>query len=360
MSSTTFRRLGQSELLPRYIFAESLFVRRRVLEVGAVASTAGRSAQFLAERGARQVLACDDDVVAVEEAQKRYGSGAVRFRAAIFDDLELHSFDLVIVADLARYVRAPELMKELAHLVAKNGYLLGGLRNPAGLSLSQLLDPEGLEAPPTYGQLLDALSPYFPAVQVATQSPVLGYQLATEKGEGLQVDGSLARAAEAAYFVVLAGQEPLSEFDPTWVQLPPEPLAFTGSRLDEFAQRNRSWEERTNHLKEVLGKTKADLQEREVQVTQLRLELEKTKEEVARLYALSDERVERLGHGRERDELAGRAKRAESEAQLALERAAAAERRLAELKEGQEQLRAARTRAQAPGGEGLEAAEVNR
>ena len=146
MSSTTFRRLGQSELLPRYIFAESLFVRRRVLEIGAVASTGGRSAQFLAERGARQVLACDDDVVAVEEAQKAYGSGAVRFRAAIFDDLELHSFDLVIVADFARYVRAPELMKELAQLVAKNGYLLGGLRNPAGLSLSQLLDPEGLEA----------------------------------------------------------------------------------------------------------------------------------------------------------------------------------------------------------------------
>jgi len=169
MSSTTFRRLGQSELLPRYIYAESLFVRRRVLEVGAVASTGGRSAQFLAERGARQVLACDDDVVAVEEAQKLYGGGAVRFRVAIFDDLEPHSFDLVIVADLARYVRAPELMKELAHLVAKHGYLLGGLRNPAGLSLSQLLDPEGLEAPPTYGQLLDALSPYFPAVQMATQ-----------------------------------------------------------------------------------------------------------------------------------------------------------------------------------------------
>ena len=48
----TFRRLGVSELLPRYIFAESLFVRRRVLEVGAVAATGGASAEFLVSRGA--------------------------------------------------------------------------------------------------------------------------------------------------------------------------------------------------------------------------------------------------------------------------------------------------------------------
>ena len=174
MTSTTFRRLGQSELLPRYIFAETLFVRRRVLEVGAVASTNGLSAHFLFQRGARQVLACDEDLVAVEEAQRKYGSANVRFRASVFDDLEPHSFDLVIVADIARYVTAPVLMRELAQLVAKNGYLLAGLRNPAGMSLSQLLDPESPDPPPTYGQLLDALSPFFPAVQVATQSPVLG------------------------------------------------------------------------------------------------------------------------------------------------------------------------------------------
>ena len=33
--ATTFKRLGQSELLPRYIFAESLYARRRItLTVG--------------------------------------------------------------------------------------------------------------------------------------------------------------------------------------------------------------------------------------------------------------------------------------------------------------------------------------
>lgn len=344
--SSTFRRLGQSELLPRYIFAESLFVRRRVLEVGAVASTGGQSAHFLSQRGARQVLACDDDVAAVEEAQRQYGSPSLRFRASVFDDLEPHSFDLVIVADLAPYALAPLLMQELAQLVARSGHLLGGLRNPAGLSLSQLLDPEGHEATPTYGQLLDALSPYFPSIEVATQSPVLGYQLALETGEGLQVDGSLARTAEAAYFVVLAGQEPVKAFDPTWVQLPPEPLAYTGSRLDEYAQRNRSWEERSSRLKEALGKTRTDLADRDAQVTQLRLELEKTKEEVARLTVQLDTHHQRPGGERERDELTSRVRRAEAERDAAVERAQDAERRLQQHEANVEAFKGARRKAE--------------
>src|SRR5262249_57977799 len=74
----TFRRLGVSELLPRYIFAESLFVRRRVLEVGAVAATGGASAEFLVSRGARLVVACDDDLAAVEAAPSRAGSERLR------------------------------------------------------------------------------------------------------------------------------------------------------------------------------------------------------------------------------------------------------------------------------------------
>ena len=60
--------MGPSELLPRYIFAESLFARRRVLEVDAVASTGGESARFLVERGARAVVSCDADVTAVDAA----------------------------------------------------------------------------------------------------------------------------------------------------------------------------------------------------------------------------------------------------------------------------------------------------
>ena len=102
-----FRQLGPSELLPRYIFAESLIARRRVLEVGAVAATRGRSAQFLGRRGARSVLACDSDLAAVEEAQKELGGPQLRFRTNVFDDLAAGEFELVLVADLAPYVRAP-------------------------------------------------------------------------------------------------------------------------------------------------------------------------------------------------------------------------------------------------------------
>ena len=236
----TFRRLGPSELLPRYIFAESLFARRRVLEVGAVASTGGESARFLLERGARAVVAVDEDLAAVEAAQRALGSPTLRFRPGVYEDFEEGSFDAVLVADLAPYVRAPELLRELVRLLGRGGCLMGGLRNAGGLALAQLMEPEE-GAPPTYGQLLDALSPHFPHVETATQSPLLGYQLAFERGEGLQVDGTLAKSTEAAYFVVVAGREPLRAVDPTWVQLPPEPLAFTRGRLDEVVQRARSW-----------------------------------------------------------------------------------------------------------------------
>src|SRR5207253_548631 len=98
-------------------------------------------------------------------------------------------------------------------------------------------------------------------VEVATQAPVLGYQLAFERGEGLQVDGSLTRTSEAAYFVVLAGETALRPFEPTWVQLPPEPLAYSSNRLEEYAERTRTWEERTIRLKENLTKVRTELEE---------------------------------------------------------------------------------------------------
>src|SRR5260370_443682 len=120
----------------------------------------------------------------------------------------------------------------LARVLAGHGHLIGVLRNPSGLALCQLIEPEGPDAPPTFGQLLDALSPHFRSVEVATQSPVVGYQLAFEGAEGLLVDGTLVNQVEAAYFLVLAGQEPARPLDPSWVQLPPEPLAFTAERLE--------------------------------------------------------------------------------------------------------------------------------
>jgi SAM-dependent methyltransferase len=230
--SLPFRTLGPTELLPRYVFAESLFLRRRVLEVGAVASTAGASARFLRTRGARSVLACDDDAAAVAAASQGNEDEGLRFRACLFDDLEPGSFDVLLVADLAPYVRAPGLLAELLRLRAPHGHLVAGLRNPGGLALARLGEPEPKDAPPTYGQALDALAGYLPSVEVATQAAVLGYQLAFDRGEGLQVDGTLGGPGDVAYYVLVAGEAPAQRCEPVWVQLPPEPLAYAGGRVE--------------------------------------------------------------------------------------------------------------------------------
>lgn len=325
--STSFKRLGQSELLPRYIFAESLYARRRVLEIGAVASTLGQSARFLSTRGARVVVAADSDLQAIQDAQAKLAGPNLRFRPPVFDDFEAGSFDLVMVADLAPYVVAPELLKDLARLVAKGGYLMGGLRNPAGLALSNVMDPEEATPTPTYGQLLDALSVHFKSVEVATQSPVLGYQLAFERGEGLQVDGSLAGTSEAAYFIVVAGQEPARAFDPTWVQLPPEPLAFTGGKLEDFSARARDWRERSERMKDALQKKTIELETRQADLRESSGQLEATKEAVARLTAQLESHRERPETLRDREELAQRVRRLEAELTVLRERAIDAEGR---------------------------------
>jgi chromosome segregation ATPase len=325
-----FRQLGQSEVLPRYIFAESLFVRRRILEVGAVASTGGRSAQFLIERGARSVVACDADVAAVQEAQKAFSNPSVRYRGPVFDDLDAGEFDVLWVTDLAPFVRAPELLKELVRVLAPSGCLLGGLRNPSGFAISQLMDAESSDAPPTFGQLLDALSPYFPSVDVATQSPVLGYQLAFEGSEGLVVDGSLISHSEAAYYFVIAGQQPFRNLDPSWVQLPAEPLAYTGERVEQYSQRAKDWEERAVKLKQSLEGARTELEVRTELSRRLQEELDGERDSAARLDARLESLERRDGDLAERDELTLRIRELQAELQVAKEQAQEAERRLNE------------------------------
>src|SRR5438094_798421 len=52
---------GEGEVLPRYVFLESLIPESRVLEVGAVSLTSGHSARYLRERGAESVVSVDSD-----------------------------------------------------------------------------------------------------------------------------------------------------------------------------------------------------------------------------------------------------------------------------------------------------------
>jgi len=324
-----FRQLGQSELLPRYIFAEGLIARRRVLEVGAVAATGGRSAQFLLQRGARSVVACDAEVPAIEQAQNELGTPQLRFRANTFEDFAPGEFDLVLVADLAPYVRAPELLKELVRLLAGHGHLIGGLRNPSGLALCQLMEPEGPAAPPTFGQLLDALSPHFRSVEVATQSPVVGYQLAFEGAEGLLVDGTLVNQVEAAYFLVLAGQEPARPLDPSWVQLPPEPLAFAAECLERTSERARDADERVGRLKKQLEEARDDGEARSAQSTKFERELQAEREISAQLQARLEAFEKGAGERVEVDQLALRLKQLEAELVVERQRVEDGERQIA-------------------------------
>lgn len=317
-----FRQLGQSELLSRYIFAESLIARRRVLEVGGVAPTSGRSALFLLQRGARSVVACDADLPAIELAQKELGSPQLQFRANEFDDFEPGAFEAVLIADLAPYMRAPQLLKELARLVSGRGYLIGGLRNPSGLALSQLMEPDGPEAPPTFGHLLDALSPHFRSVEVATQSPVLAYQLAFEGAEGLLVDGSLVNQVEAAYFLVLAGQKPARSLDPRWVQLPPEPLEAVQAAASRAS----------DQLNDLEAKMQTALNEASERTNRLQLENERLVRQLSEQQRGAQEALARAAS--EEEKLRSSLDWAESErARLAeeLQKAASASARDAEL-----------------------------
>ena len=325
-----FKRLGPSELLPRYIFAESLFARRRVLEVGAVASTLGESAAFLVERGARQVVACDADEVAVAEAQKTHGSSNLKYSLDVFESFEPKSFDFIAVADWARFARAPELLSRLLRLLAPDGYVMGGLRNPAGLSLAQVVEPEIDMPVVTYGQLLDVLSPHFRHIDVATQTPMLGYQLCFQSLETARLDRTLSEDSEAGHFVVLAGHSPLRGVDAKWVQLAPAPLAFTQTRLADFARRAREWQERAEKLKKALEVERQTVAEKSVALQEKRLAFESLQIEQSKLQARLDAALDKSSLELERNEWALRLRRLESENHLAQERLAQTEQRAAE------------------------------
>lgn len=309
----TFRPLGLSELLPRYVFAESLLARRRVLEVGAVVSTGGESAAFLIKKGARSVLACDSNEHAIAEAQKRWNQANLHYRLDVFETLEPASFDVIAVADLTGWAKAPEKLQALMQLLAPHGYLLGGLRHPSGLALAHLLEPENKDVWLTCGQLLDALTPHFSSVQVASQTPALAYQFHFEQLDGLQVDRSLSVESEPAYFVVIAGSEPTHALGPRCVQLPPEPLSLSKNRIAEYSQRARDWQERAARLKKALEASRQLGLEQERELGRQKTEIEKSEEQVSRLTARLEMTSLTPKLEVERDELARRIRRHDAE-----------------------------------------------
>src|SRR6185369_5915636 len=82
---------GEGEVLPRYVFLESLIPKARVLEVGAISLTGGHSASFLVTRGAASVARAKDD----PEVERN----AVELSDVPLETLSGQSFDLVLVHD---------------------------------------------------------------------------------------------------------------------------------------------------------------------------------------------------------------------------------------------------------------------
>lgn len=190
---------GRAELLPRYLYFSSLLKGRRVLEVGAVASTDGLSAHFLSKL-ALEVTAVDDAADAISRAQKTLGRPGLDFREGPVSKLK-GKFDVILCADLTEAAMA----EELAKLLARKGYLVAAVRDGAGLTLSGRAGPG---ASRTAEKTIAALSQTFESVAVVWQSPVLGYEISFEESESPAVEATLAAGVEPAYQLIIASAEP--------------------------------------------------------------------------------------------------------------------------------------------------------
>lgn len=302
MPPAFYHPLGPSEILPRYAYLGGLVAGARVLELGAVAASGGRTAAQLRELGARLVLAVDVSAEAIDRARRTYSSDPeLRFRAASAEELADETFDVVAVADLAPYLRDPRGLDSLARLVAPGGRLVGGLRNPAGVALARLAAEEEGPPPPTFGQLSAALRERFASVEIASQSPLFGYALAPLAPQGepeLAVDGSLLDVEECAYFLAVCGQEPsgaLSEH--ALVALPSAPLAVAAGQRAELAERLLRAEAEGAQARAELAPAQAAKAELELTLAQVRQELDEeralTAQERSRARR-AEERADRL------------------------------------------------------------------
>ena len=242
--TTFYQPLGASELLPRYAYLEALLPGRRVLEVGALGSTRGKSAAFLRAKGAKHVLALDADPDLVEEVRRAWASDPdLSFRAGRVEDLgEEERFDLILVADAAPLVRVPSTLDRVAKLLSADGFLVLGLRHSAGVSLASLVSEEPREATPTFGELREALAARFKCVEAATQSAFVGYRLSPLAAGAVEtsVDATLVGPEECGYFLAICGQRPSGVLSgEAIVELPAAPLAVASTRYQELADRLR-------------------------------------------------------------------------------------------------------------------------
>lgn len=300
------------EVLPRIAFLRPLVEGARVLEMGGLARSVGRSAEWLAQAGARAVVSVDEDADAVAAARAAIASSKIRFVQGSYEDFAPASFDLLWLHDLSTPVDFGVLASRL-----DEGFLV------LALSADEL---GGKEA---YRALYDRLGEVFPSVEVATQRP-LSAAVLSFGGSGalpLLADPTYEPPPEASAYLFVCGARP-SGLGGQWiVPLPPEEdaeelrraLARSESRREQLERALEETEARLAALeqREREGWPDPDAEDRRLESLERRIRDLREREEMARRRAAeAEDRVREL----ERRSESWQSSRAEMMATLRLSR----------------------------------------
>lgn len=327
------------ELLPRYAFLQAMIRGARVLEVGALEGTGGKSAVILHDRGAASVVSLGEGAA---KAQGRHGGPGLTFRAGGLEALPPSSIDLALIHD-AGMLLADGALEALQRVLGPGGQLVAALR-AGGPSLSRN-DTSGVPGAEAYGAILSRLLPFFPSIEVASQQALVGWVVAPA-GVGdpaLVVDDGFASAETPAFYLFLCGASSTGLRDQALVPLE------VARNLGEKAPGGELVEQRTRaaRLVEELRHTRELVSERQSWIEGLRHEIEelhRAAEEREAALKVANTRLVRLEReydeassslARVREQLVGRARELEG-ARRALD-SRTRDLRLAE--EGQEALR---------------------
>ncbi|MBK7862949.1 MAG: hypothetical protein IPJ65_30930 [Archangiaceae bacterium] len=226
---------GEGEVLPRYVFLETLIPQSTVLEVGAVALTAGHSARFLIERGAASVTALDGDSDAVARAltDPEVQVGGVTFSDAGLDSLSGRTFDLVCVHGVEPRTLDASRLAQLKRLLSRRGRLVLAVRQEEGMAISDLGRRVSAPRHGRVDELALRLKGSFRCVDVASQTLFFGYAVTPEGRDDVEtaLDESLAGQAAPAYRLYVCGIEPLPVSAASLTPLAPQVLDELNGRL---------------------------------------------------------------------------------------------------------------------------------
>ena len=210
--------------LPLYSYLEPLWAGRRVLEVGC---GIGAGSAYLISHGAARVVAIDTDASLIERARVGHRRAHLEFRAvAHLGDLAKISetFDLVVVPAADALALRGDIITAWKRALGEQGRLVVSTGNADRTGLAGGVAPAGVG----YYQLTDALSPYFPRVQMFGQTPFVGFGLIEfdSPAEGLRVDTRLleGEGESASHYVAVAGSGEALPLGYALVQIPSAPV----------------------------------------------------------------------------------------------------------------------------------------